>query len=254
MHVGPAESKAPVVVFALAREAMYFHRRCRRRRRVATSPCPTWRAELGHRPVLVLEAGAGRSAMEAAVSRALSPGRDEPDPCRPEFLVLAGFSGALADGVRVGDVLLATEVVDEHGGLWPASWPPGGLAEIAAVETGKVLTADSLVAEPEAKRRLHERFAAVAVDMESAVAARLCAEARVPFGCLRAVSDDVDTALSPELLGLLRGGSPSPRAVLGALLRRPPLARELFDLARNTRAAARRLAAALDSLLRDPGT
>jgi adenosylhomocysteine nucleosidase len=184
--------------------------------------------------------------METAVRWALG----EPDigtrHYRPPFFLLAGFSGALLPGRPVGHLLLATEVVDEHDGRWPATWP--GDRHVPH-ERGRALTADALVVDPQAKRELGDRHGAVAVDMESAAAARLCHEHGVPFGCLRAVSDDLDTPLSPELVGLLRDGRPSALAVLSALARRPKVAAELWKLAANTCTAARRLGEALGALL-----
>jgi hypothetical protein len=85
--------------------------------------------------------------------------------------------------------------------------------------------------------------------MESAVVARRCAAAGLPFGCLRVISDDVQTSLSPKLLGLLAGGRVSVRRLLAALLGSPGMVAELWRLARDTRFAAGRLAVALGELL-----
>ena len=61
------------------------------------------------------------------------------------------------------------------------------------------------------------------------------------------------TALSPALAGLMRRGRVAPWALLAAVLRRPGLLGELVRLARDTRRAARRLAAGLDALLAGHG-
>src|SRR5215831_11620071 len=80
----------PCVVFALGREAAPFLREFRPQQRFRGSPCrarfcgPAWLT------VLVLETGVG---------------------------------GALRSGLRVGDVVLATEVADADGNVWPATWP-----------------------------------------------------------------------------------------------------------------------------------
>ena len=107
----------------------------------------------------------------------------------------------------------------------------------------------NLIGAPAEKRRLGERSGAVAVDMETAVVARLCGAAGVPFGCLRVISDDVDTQLSESLLGVLRGGRVGPGRLAAAILRRPALIAELMRLGTHTRTAARRLAVGLDELL-----
>jgi adenosylhomocysteine nucleosidase len=90
---------------------------------------------------------------------------------------------------------------------------------------------------------------AVAVDMETAEIARVCQERQVPFGCLRAISDDLMTPLSPRLLGLLRGGRVAPLRLLAGVVWRPGLLPELLRLAEQTRVAARQLAAGLNELL-----
>ena len=114
---------------------------------------------------------------------------------------------------------------------------------------GGLLTSRNIVGSPKEKRRLGEQNRAVAVDMETTVAADLCTAAGVPFGCVRAISDDVDTRLSESLLTLLQGGVVRPAPFLAAILRRPAMIGELIRLGAHTRRAARRLAGALEELL-----
>jgi adenosylhomocysteine nucleosidase len=85
--------------------------------------------------------------------------------------------------------------------------------------------------------------------MESAVFAQRCTQAGLPFACVRAISDTVDTSLSPALTTLLAGGSASTWRVLAALARRPALLPELMRLARDTKTASRQLGLALGELL-----
>src|SRR5205823_4757069 len=108
---------------------------------------------------------------------------------------------ALRPDLAVGDLLAATDVVDLQGRRWPATHPLDG-----PFHTGRVLTCPHLIGDTQEKRRLGESTGAVAVDMEAATVAAWCQEHGVPFACLRVVSDDATTALSPELLGVLAGG------------------------------------------------
>ena len=64
-----------------------------------------------------------------------------------------------------------------------------------------------------------------------------------------AISDDVDTPLSPQLVSLLAGGRISLPRVLLALLRRPALLKEFRRLGRDTRVASTQLGKALGELL-----
>ena len=241
----------PCVVFALRREASAFLREFRPQQRFSGAPCrarfcgPEWLS------VLVLETGVGPQSAEAAVEWLLSEPRLGKVPCRPKLVVAAGFSGALQDGLAVGDVTLATEVVDEAGQRWPVPWPeelpPGEWRP--PLRRGRVLTSSRLIGSPEVKHRLGKEHGSLAADMESAVVARVCRRRGVPFGCVRAISDAVDTALSPTLLELLDRERVSPLRLAGAVVRQPGLAKDLWRLAKDIRRAAEQLGRALGELL-----
>ena len=183
--------------------------------------------------------------MEIALSWLLSGPPLDGVPYRPSLVLSAGFSGAVVAGLNVGDLILASEVCDADGVCRPATWPVGG----SSFRRGRILTVPNLIGAPEEKRRLGERSGAVALDMETAVVARLCGEAGVPFGCLRVISDDVDTYLSESLLGVLRDGRVGPGRLAAAVLRRPMLVAELTRLGAHTRTAARRLSEGLEEML-----
>src|SRR5207253_1577357 len=110
-----------------------------------------------------------------------------------------------------------------------------------------------LVGDPAEKRRLAELHHADAVDMESAAVAEVCIAKGVPFRAVRAVSDAVDTALSPELVRLLAGGRVSAWKAVRALVRKPALLGEFRRLARDTKLAAKKLADELVKILGERG-
>ncbi len=241
----------PCVLFALRREAMFFRRQFRPHQRFAGAPCRAHFCGPSRLTVLVLETGMGPAAMERALGWVLGSPLFGNVPYRPRVVLSAGFSGALRLGMKVGDLVLATEVVDGAGNAWDATWPadlgPGEWRP--PLHRGRLLSVPELVGEADRKRALGEKTQALAVDMETAVVARLCSRAGVPFGCLRAISDDGATPLSPRLAGVLRGGRVAPGRLAAALLRQPALVGELYRLARDTRKAARLLALGLGELL-----
>lgn len=100
-------------------------------------------------------------------------------------LVSFGVAGALDDGLRVGDVLDATRVVD---GAGATLWEGAGLG-IRGARAATVLAWDELVHDPAERRRLREQSGADAVDMESGVLARAGRLA----GVVRAISDGFDS-------------------------------------------------------------
>ncbi len=241
----------PCVVFALHREAAPFLHEFRPQQRFPGSPCvarfcgPSWLN------VLVVETGMGCEATGRGLEWLLAGPTLEKVLYRPKVVLSAGFCGALTPRLRVGDVLLATEVLDAQGNAWPATWPgtlPAGEWR-PPLHRARLVTAARVVGTPEEKRTLGELSQAAAVDMESAVAARLCKKHGVPFGCVRAVSEGWETPLSADLAAVLAGSRVSPGRLLTLLARRPGRALELWRLARATRRAAEQLGRALGELL-----
>ncbi len=240
-------SDDPCILFALRRESQYFLRTFHRRTSFSGAPCrPTFYERQDSR-VLVLETGIGTTRTAAALESVLNgPGQGR-ESYRPRFVVSAGFSGALQPGCRIGDVVLATEVVDLEGGRWPVGETV--VERDLCVHSGRVLAVPRLVSDPGEKRLLGQKYAALAVDMETATASRMCCQRGIPFRCVRAISDEVDTALSPRLVSLLSGGRVSPWRLLAAVAASPRLMKELWTLARHTRLAAQQLGKVLGQLV-----
>jgi hypothetical protein len=102
-------------------------------------------------------------------------------------LVSFGLAGALHDGLRVGEILDATRVVDSAGAtLWEGA-PLG----VAGARQATMLASDVLVHDAAERRRLREASGADAVDMESGV---LAASGRLA-GVVRAISDVPSSAV-----------------------------------------------------------
>jgi adenosylhomocysteine nucleosidase len=241
----------PCLVFALGRESAAFRREFRPHQRFPGSPCrarfcgPPWLT------VLVLETGVGVAPTDKALQWLVEQPKLGDVPYRPRVILSAGFAGALQPEYKVGDIVLATEVVDAEGSSWTTTWP----GELPAGEwrpplhRAPVLTLDRIVTGVEEKQLLGQRHQAAAVEMEATVVARWCKRHDIPFGCVRAISDDVHTPLSPQLAGLLVGGQVSLLRVLTSLATSPRLASEMWRLARQTQLAAEQLGKALGEVL-----
>lgn len=241
----------PCVLFALARESRPFLRSFPRRRRIRPASLRAWLCERETTSILVLETGVGpkraRSALEWLLSNPHIRGRI----CTPTFLLVAGFAGALSAELQAGDMVLADAVADTEGNLWPTTWPCPSASQFdrLPLRRGTILTTPYLVCDPKDKQRLGDEYRAMAVDMESATVARVCTLRGVPFRILRAVSDDVRTPVSPNLAAVLATGRVAWVRLVGALLRRPALMKEMVALGQTTQLAARNLAQALKTLL-----
>ncbi len=122
-------------------------------------------------------------------------------------LVSFGLAGALHDGLRVGELLDATRVVDSTGAtLWEGA-PLG----VTGARPATMLASDVLVHDPSDRRRLHESSGADAVDMESGVLAasgRLAGVVRavsdIPSSSVQGVDDTVHADGTTDVVGLLR--------------------------------------------------
>jgi len=249
LNAGPDQLiDAPCVVFALRQESRPFCRKTHSYQAFPASPCWACFCGSSNLPVLVVETGVGQNRTERVLRWLLSEPQLGGVPYKPKLVLAAGFCGALQDDLRCGDLILATEVIDADSG---DRWRALSLGELpirsgdCPLRKGRLVTVSALAATSQQKQQLGKTWAALAVDMESAAAARLCQQHDVPFGCLRVVLDEADTSLSPRLVSLLSSAQVSLWHVATAVASAPGLALDLWQLAKQSRLAGRELGKAL---------
>jgi adenosylhomocysteine nucleosidase len=187
-------------------------------------------------PGVVAVAGGGRAeALEAALLSAATGA---------EALVSIGIGGALAPGLRPGDWVVASSVI---AGGSPTVTDPAWTAEIGArlpaARLGAILGSDAMLTRAAEKQAAHQRWQALAVDMESHVAARVARRLGLPFAALRAISDSADLDLPAAVLrGMKSDGGMALGAVLWALARDPAQLPALIRTGRDAERAFRALA------------
>jgi hopanoid-associated phosphorylase len=164
-----------------------------------------------------------------------------------QAVVSFGIAGALDPRLRVGDVVLATEIIGDDGRIQASAELRRNWTDrlrgttIPAVECA-ILGVDEPALTPAAKAGLHARSGAGAVDMESHLAAAFAARHGLPFGAIRVVSDRADHALPPAAGTAMRpDGSVDVLSVVGSLLRDPRQIPGLLATARNAAIAFRQL-------------
>ncbi len=149
-----------------------------------------------------------------------------------------GIAGALDPDLQPGDLVAATRIRGTAG-AWPAdlAWA-ARLAHATAARLGVMAGANAAVADAATKKALRAMTGALAVDMESQVAAAFAARRGLPFAALRAVADTAAEALPrAALVGLTEDGRPAPLRVLLALARRPGDLKPLRVVAARSRTA-----------------
>lgn len=184
-------------------------------------------AKLASGDIFVSVTGMGLSSAQKEAERVLSiaPGIS--------LAISVGICGGLSPAWNVGDVCIPEEVVDEEGCRWPC-------VSLGFLQKGRLLSVKSLIATPHEKHALHRQYDADVVDMEAAAIAQVCAERKIAFAAIKAVSDAADAALPRELGQFAPQGIVHGRQLILSLLRRPSLIIELIRLGRNSAKASKK--------------
>jgi adenosylhomocysteine nucleosidase len=171
-------------------------------------------------------------------------------------VISIGLCGALAEGLAPGDWVVASELV--LAGTGPAGpyrnflpvrkWGET-LAGRLGARFGPVLGSDAMLADADAKRAAHEATGAIAVDMESHVAAAVAARHGLPFAVARVVSDAADRSLPRAAqAGMAADGRMDVLAVLRALAADPRQLPSLIRVGAEAETAFRALGRGRDLL------
>jgi len=162
-----------------------------------------------------------------------------------ECLVSFGIAGALKPGLKPGDIIISTEVIDDDRRWLSSDSLQLRIAELVrelGATEGPVLGAQIVLATKADKRRAWHETGAIAVDLESVVVARASAALGIPFVVLRAIADPASRELPPAALVPLSGdGRPALAQVLASVLRRPQQLPTLLGVAREARQALQAL-------------
>lgn len=154
-----------------------------------------------------------------------------------------GVAGGLAPHLRPGDAVVASAVVTSGGTsrTCPA-WTRSLLTNLPHAHHFPVFGAEAAIMTVAEKEALWKTTGAVAVDVESGLAAEVAAHYRLPFAVLRVVLDPSHRTLPPSALaGARDDGKTDPFAVLRSLLSRPHDLPSLLLLAGDARKANRTL-------------
>ncbi len=172
-----------------------------------------------------------------------------------------GISGGLSPDLQPGTIVLGERILGRHpamGSAWPCDPDLVDLLEErlhrhhVPCHRGPLLCVADPLLTPAEKTTALRRTGALAVDMESAAAARAAQDAGLPFFSLRVICDPAGRRLAPELLaGVDPQGNSRPGRLLVQLLRRPWLLPRFLAMVRDFSLARRSLRRSW-RILRDP--
>jgi nucleoside phosphorylase len=164
------------VTFALPTESSEFLKRVSNKSQSARNGIAAIRGTIGDRSIEVIHTGVGENICTQRIGRFL--GNQQFD-----FLISAGFAGALNHELQVNDVLVARNfsTVDLRQVQSSVSNVP--------IHAANMLTVPALIDSSEERERIACESGASAVDMETEVIARACAKRAVPLLSLRVITD-----------------------------------------------------------------
>ena len=185
-------------------------------------------------PQLVTIAGGGDEATLGARIAAAAEGA--------AGIVSFGLTGALADGLAIGDWVVADRLSGTVEMETDARWRDAALARLTGARAGAFFADGRMIDTIEEKRALGVRHQALAVDMESHVAAQVAQARGVPFAIVRVVSDGVDHLLPPAIVVSMRpDGGIDGKAMARSIAKQPGQLPDLVSTIRNAAVAFRAL-------------
>lgn len=134
----------------------------------------------------------------------------------PQWILNVGVAGSGDDSLEIGDLVVGTDSVQHDMDTTGVGDPRGYVSKVGVVrfpcdpvlrdrllaaarevagdrvQAGTIATGDQFVSDPEVKSSIHALFQAKAVEMEGAAVAHACWMAKVPYGILRAISDNAN--------------------------------------------------------------
>jgi adenosylhomocysteine nucleosidase len=157
---------------------------------------------------------------------------------RPALIVNVGVGGGLLPGMRIGDIAIASHVVQHDMDTSPLGEPRGyisnlqcvrvpccaqavsalleaaqGLKEVRA-HVGVIATGDRFVDKQEIKADLTEQFGAIACEMEGAAVGQVCALHGAAFCVVRAISDGAGEGSAMDFKAFARQAAQRSAALL----------------------------------------
>jgi nucleoside phosphorylase len=164
------------VTFALPAESQEFLRSLGSKSQVNRNGIRTIRGTSDHRAIEVFHTGVGEKVCRQRMAKFL-------EDQQLDYLISAGFAGALSDDLQIGDVFLAKNFSTVDLSETPA------LLSGSPIHIADLLTVPALIHSREERNKLGLTSGAAAVDMETEFIAHACSARGIPLLSLRVISD-----------------------------------------------------------------
>ena len=182
---------------------------------------------LGETAVSLVESGEGAKAAANATQLILQSRQ-------PKSVVSAGFATGLIVEARKGHMVMANEVTNTAGETLaiPFAISEEEAANSKGLHVGRLLTVNKIISKVNQKQELAEKHQAIALDMETAAVAKICAEHQVRFMSVRIITDSLMDQLPRHLEHILKQKKTTSMlgAAASALINNPSSIKEMWNL------------------------
>jgi adenosylhomocysteine nucleosidase len=240
------------IVAAMPEELAALEFRVNPTRRHRLGSCDALRGTLDGHDVVLATTGDGPKRAEAGI-------RSLFDELQIARLLVAGISGGLSQALQPGAVVVAREVRHRYevAPAPDADWLRFAL-ERREIEGAVLLTADRILSTAASKAQARELLSTAepsAVDIETALYARVAAERGIPYLVLRVICDTANEDLPLDLNECLdESGGVSRVKVMQHAMRHPSLMGKLLALRKRVNQAAEALALHVPQMLKGPAS
>ncbi|MBR2916214.1 MAG: 5'-methylthioadenosine/adenosylhomocysteine nucleosidase [Clostridia bacterium] len=161
----------------------------------------------------------------------------------PEKIINVGVGGTLSNELSIGDIAVATEVVQHDMDTSPLGDPVGLLSGINIVKIpcdkelsekftkcaqelnikvikGVIASGDQFIAAEEQKEKIKKNFSAIACEMEGGSIGQVCYVNKVPFCVVRAISDSADGEAEMDYPNFMKMAADNSAEVIKRFLKR----------------------------------
>src|SRR5208337_858266 len=229
-----------------------------RAERVRNSPLNIWSARAASKEIIIVQSGMGTIKSEAAWNYVN-------EEYRPDYIISAGFGGALYEGAGIGDLIAASGVL-----LYPDAAEespdhrqqnylevPGAkdvmrrMSCAGIVHEGSIVTLRHRLNKTEIEKGLLQGLSFPVCDMETFPLAKLSLLEGLHFFAIRAITDRFHEEIPQELFGVTDAyGNYSLSRALRIILGHPALIPSSIRMGKNAWLASRKLCKAAEELIR----
>ena len=167
-------------------------------------------------PVTIVRSGIGK--VNAAICTQILV-----DDFNVDAVINTGIAGSLHDKIEISDVVLSEDVLHHDMDATGFGYPKGqiprmdvlsfkadpGLVALAkkaceaatpeiGIHTGRIVSGDQFVSDPEVKKRIVDDFAGLCTEMEGAAIAQTAHLNNIPFVIIRTISDKADNSATVD--------------------------------------------------------